>query len=206
MKKPSGTAPKRDSGKRPQLRVIRVLTEGTVTEPQYLNLIARGRRHDVTIQHHRDSAGSAPLTLVRAAREQQRESKRRPKANGPAFDEIWCVFDTDAHPDLHQALAEAASAGIHIALSNPCFELWLVLHAHDQNAHVAPHDIQRQARSLGLIDGKTIGGAHGEKLLLANVADAVDRAKRLDERHKLNGSPPGENPSSGMWRLISSIG
>lgn len=205
MKKPSGRAPKRNQRKRQPRRVVRVLTEGAVTEAHYLTLLAREHRHELTIQHDSESAGSAPLTLVRAARHQQSASKRRRKADGPDFDEIWCAFDTDEHPNINQALAEAMSSGIHTAVSNPCFELWLVLHVEDQNAHVHRHDIQRRALDLSLVDGKSLCGVGAEELLLANVTAAVDRAKRLDERHELDGSPPGANPSSGMWRLVISI-
>ena len=146
----------------------------------------------------------APLTLVQAAGHEQRASKRRRKADGPDFDEIWCVFDTDEHPNLPQALAQAASSGILTAVSNPCFELWLVLHVQDQNAHIDRHGIQRQARALSLTDGKSIR-RDNEGLLLANVSSAVGRAKGLDEKHALDDSPLGSNPSSGMWRLVVAI-
>lgn len=115
------------------------------------------------------------------------------------------MFDTDEHPNLRQALAEAANSGILTAVSNPCFELWLVLHVEDQNAHVHGHDIQRRAHDFGLVDGKSICNGAAEELLLANTSAAVDRAQRLDERHALDGSPPGANPSSGMWRLVVAI-
>ncbi|MFT7647504.1 MAG: hypothetical protein ACI8Y4_002253 [Candidatus Poriferisodalaceae bacterium] len=89
-------------------------------------------------------------------------SKRRRKADGPDFDEIWCVFDTDEHPNLEQAVAEAADSNIRTARSNPCFELWLVLHVADQTAHVHRHAIQRRAAALGLTDGKSVCSAEAE--------------------------------------------
>lgn len=187
MKKPSGSAPKRNQRKRPERRVIRVLTEGAVTEPHYLTLLARDHRHRVTIRHDSNSAGSAPLTLVRAAREQQRASNGRRKAEGPDFDQIWCVFDTDEHPNLKQTLAEAANSGVLTAVSNPCFELWLVLHVEDQNAHVHGHDIQRRAHDFGLVDGKSICDAAAEELLLTNCILA-------DIRYGRNGPSAALNP------------
>jgi hypothetical protein len=34
---------------------------------------------------------------------------------------------------------------------------------------------------------------------------AKARAIRLDAKHEADGSPPGSNPSSGMWRLVDMI-
>lgn len=205
MKKPSGGTPKRTAHKRTPLRIIRVLTEGAVTEPHYLTLLARKYRHEVTVRHAKESSGSVPLTLVQRAQEELRTSRQRRKADGPDFDEIWCVFDTDVHPNLDRAIQAAAGSGIETAVSNPCFELWLVLHAEDRTAHIHRHDIQRRAESLGLTDGKSICEADAEELLLTNTAAAIDRARQLDSRHEANGSPAGENPSSGVWRLVQSI-
>ena len=70
------------------------------------------------------------------------------------FDEIWCVFDTDAHENLPHAIEEARQSGIAVAVSNPCFELWLVLHVREQTAYIDRHDVQRLSNDLGLSDGK----------------------------------------------------
>lgn len=205
MKKPPGRSPKRSSNKAPQRRIIRVLTEGKLTEPEYLILLARQYRSSITLRHDRASNGSAPLTLVQEARRQQKASKNRRKADGPDFDEIWCVFDTDNHQNLDQAVNEARSTEIRTVVSNPCFELWLVLHAESQTAHIDHHKIQRRAVELGLIIGKSIGGADAKSILLGNTHLASDRARQLERTHKGNGSSSDANPSSGMWRLVKSI-
>lgn len=52
-------------------------------------------------------------------------------------DEFWALLDTDhwVQPNhiagLLQALGEARQSGFKIAMSNPCFELWLLLHHED---------------------------------------------------------------------------
>jgi hypothetical protein len=133
-----------------------------------------------------------------------RDLKRSRTRQDSGFDEIWCVFDVDAHPDLKSAIAEARDAGIGVAISNPCFELWLVLHAEDQTAHVDRRAIQRRARELGLVEGKSIPKAALPKLL-DGYEDAKGRAQALDARHEGDGRDPGANPSSGVWRLIDAI-
>lgn len=43
-------------------------------------------------------------------------------------DEVWAVVDQDQHSTLKDALALARREGVKVALSKPCFEVWLLLH------------------------------------------------------------------------------
>ena len=133
-----------------------------------------------------------------------RDLKRSRTRQEPGFDEIWCVFDVDAHPNVNSAVAEARDAGIEVAVSNPCFELWLVLHLEDQTAHVDRRTIQRRARELGLIAGKSIPESALSRLLIG-YEEAKGRAQSLDAMHAGDGRDSGSNPSSGVWKLIESI-
>lgn len=199
MSRAPRTQPPRGGGQRLPRRVIRVLTEGAVTEPDYLDLWRR-QSPSVVVDINTKTAGHAPLSRVQAAREMKRSQPRR----NPDFDEIWCVFDVDDHPNLNSAIVEARHAGIETAVSNPCFELWLVLHVDDQTTEVDRHTIQRRAGHLGLIEGKSIPEATKQKLL-DGFDDAKRRAQEYDTKHQLDDREPGSNPSSGVWRLIDSI-
>ena len=170
-----------------------------MTEPDYLKSWER-RNPGVRLDIDKDSAGCAPMTLVARAREQKKSQSRR----DPEFDEFWCVFDVDAHPDLNSAIAEARDANIWTAVSNPCFELWLVLHDEDQTAHVDRRTIQRRARDLGLIGDKAIPESALPRFR-DGYKDAKERARALDSKHEGDGRKPGANPSSGVWRLVDSI-
>ena len=181
-------------------RVIRVLAEGAVTEAGYLTEWAREHARAIDLRIDKDAAGCAPLKLVERAREQKRAQRRK----SPEFDEIWCVFDVDSHPDVNSALAEARDAGIEVAVSNPCFELWLVLHVEDRTANVDRHTIQRRARDLDLLAGKSIPESAWPRLA-EGYEDAKRRAQALDTMHHGDGRTAGSNPSSGVWRLIDSI-
>jgi hypothetical protein len=90
-----------------------------------------------------------------------------------------------------------------VAISNPCFELWLILHFQDQGAWL---DNQGASSLRRRLDGSLGKEVDGEKYM-PRVADAARRAAALDERHLRDGSlPPQDNPSSGMHRLITAIG
>ena len=201
MKKPSGRRLQRvHVQKQPPRHILRVLSEGELTEPSYFSEWAR--RHRDTVRLKLEDGGMTPDALVRTAK--QYLKNRRPRRADPDFDEIWCVFDTDQHPNLAQAINEAGQSGIEVAVSNPCFELWFVLHVQDQTGHIDRHDVQRLSNELRLSEGKKIRDTARNTLVEA-FETAKQRAQALDERHAGNGSPPRENPSTDVWRLVDRL-
>ena len=200
MTRPSGRFPRRHHVQRETRRIFRILTEGGRTEPHYLTLWARLNRHKVVVDI--TDTGMTPATLVRRAREHVRTGRRRRR--DPDFDEIWCVFDVDQHPHLQQAVNNARQSAIEVAVSNPCIELWLVLHVENQTAWISRHDVQQRSHELGLTRGKSIPEAACKTLTDAFEAAKV-RAEALDERHEGNGSPPRTNPSTDIWRLVDRL-
>ncbi len=144
------------------------------------------------------------MTLVTSAvAERKHQLTETKRGRGTGFDEYWCVLDVDEHPRLDQALSLADDNAINVALSNPCFELWFVLHEEDQTAFVHRDAIQRRGRALFGFDKRPSQDAL-EKLHTA-FPNAARRAALLDEMHFLNGSAVGSNPSTKISLLIESI-
>jgi hypothetical protein len=113
-----------------------------------------------------------------------------------AYDEAWVVCDVDEF-DVEPAIAKAAEHDhVKLALSQPCFEVWLILHL--------------KPGCPGFNDAAQAGAhlkrllAHWDKASLrfsdfsAEVHTASDRAKGL-------GEPPEANPSTAVWRVIESL-
>lgn len=97
----------------------------------------------------------------------------------------------------------AREHGIHLAISNPCIELWFLLHFEDQTAYIE----RRQAQSLAkeqLGCDKRLDDVALEALQ-QGFGEAKERAQRLDVKHEGDGSGVNANPSSGTWRLVDSI-
>ncbi len=182
---------------------ILVFVEGARTEDGYVKHWWRLNRRNVIVTID-EFTGAAPLPLVEravAVRKQEMLDARR--GRGRPHDEIWCVFDVDEHPKLAEAIQLAERSGIEVAVSHPCFELWLILHYRDQTAYIEPDGAQRVAKEL-LKCGKTLSAqALGE--LVVRYPDAAKRAKYLDKMHERNGSPPRSNPSSETWKLVDRI-
>ena len=201
MTAPSGRRPRRGHKAQKQRHVIRVLTEGGVTEPSYLTAWARSNRHRVHLDL--SDSGMAPITLVDRAKVYVRR-RRRARRDDREFDEIWCVFDIDEHANVRTAISNAKDSGIEVAVSNPCVELWLLLHVEDQTAFISRRDAQRRAKQLQLTCGKRIPKKALNRLFDC-FAPARQRARALDQRHVGNASPPRSNPSTDIWRLVDRI-
>ena len=104
------------------------------------------------------------------------------------------------------AIAAPPAAGlsnhIQLAVSNPCFEVWLILHFQGQGAWLDNNDARRLRRSL---DGSRDKGLDAAKYM-SLIGNATRRAVELDQHHLRNGTLfPDNNPSSGMHRLISAV-
>ncbi len=129
----TGPASRRSQTSQDDLDFLRGQEHGTTVfrslkrEPDVRDVAAVDLRVDP------DSAGGAPITLVRMAV----DARRRALRESSEIDEFWCVFDVEwptHHPSLHDALELAERNDIHVAVSNPCFELWLALHFKDVRA------------------------------------------------------------------------
>lgn len=194
-------APRR-SKKDASRREILVITEGEKTEDGYLLPWRREYRDSVIVTI--DPFHGVPLSLVnRAVDVKKAEARDAKRSRGRPHDEIWCMFDIDVHPNIDEALQKAVDNGIHLAISNPCIELWFILHFEDQTAHIERHDAQR--RSSDLLDcGKNLTPEAGNTLM-AEFEGARQRALALDAKHTGDGSPARSNPSSSIWSLIDSI-
>ncbi|MFF1696529.1 RloB family protein [Streptomyces sp. NPDC058257] len=134
----------KDSWERPaqrggqRRRQVFIFTEGKVTEPSYLDILKdHGVPHadkvpvEMHIANRKADSGRKPLDLVEQAiklkREEDRKAKRA-KLDDDFWPEVWCLFDHDNYKYIRDALEQAKTAGIGVAFSHPCFEVWRLAH------------------------------------------------------------------------------
>jgi hypothetical protein len=102
-------------------------------------------------------------------------------------DERWMLLDTDhvtqgTHlPGFLRALQTAAAQGVNVALSKPCFELWLLLH-HELETAVSTlrnaREVEEALRArLGEYNKANLKEEHYPH---SSVVAAIERAERLD--------------------------
>jgi hypothetical protein len=192
----------RQTSKAPPKRSYLVFVEGERTEEIYLTHWARRLRDRVAVSV--DPFRGVPLSLVeRAVEKKERSDREERRGRGAAWDEVWCLFDRDEHPNFERALDLATRKGISVAMSNPCIELWFILHHRDHAAYVERDRIQSACRrDLGFDKSPS---ASDLDALDPRYPDALARAIALDQKHHGDGSPPGSNPSTSVWRLVESL-
>ncbi len=196
MTKPRDYSSRSISGRSAGKPKIYIYSEGRVTEKIYLNSFkSRGAR---TIIYRK--LGADPVSLLKAAKKGRKELQHKGS-------EFWCVFDVDERwQEIPRMLSEAERAGVSVAVSNPCFELWLLLHRYDQHAFIDRKEAQKLADEQAILDGKLprqsfLDETETRKLYL----EAKKRAIALEQQHRANGNSDFHNPSSNVWKLIDSI-
>jgi hypothetical protein len=177
---------------------VLVVTEGRATEPGYLHGLRSSLRLGV-VDIEIDDRSGVPKTLVERAVEAKKEAlrlARRQRDDNLKYDEIWCVYDIDDHPNLPAARDQAAAHNIQLAISNPSFELWLLLHYEDQRAFLHRDDAASRCR-MHLPD-------YVKRVPFGRLADrleqAEDRAEELARMHARR-EEPVSNPSTGVFAL-----
>ena len=131
-------APKRTITSRAVRKELLVFVEGARTEANYLTAWHREYRDTVTVTI--DPFHGGPLQLVeRAIEAMNGEGRDARRGRGRAHDEYWCMFDHDEHPNVPDALSKALGAGVGVAFSNPCVELWFLLHFRTPRLRLPAH-------------------------------------------------------------------
>ncbi|MDE0135726.1 MAG: RloB family protein [Acidimicrobiaceae bacterium] len=200
----AGPKHQRRRGTRTEKRTFLVYCEGLRTETDYLEALKEvpeiRDRASVEVHIDYEKSGQPPMKLVEAA------------VDGPGaededdeIDEVWCVFDVEwptNHPKLDEALDLAQSRGIRTAISNPCFEYWLVLHFDQPLEWLTTAEACDLRQSLDQSDGKEVDGAQ----YMPRRSIALRRARYIERRHANDGNEfPCNNPSTGMHALLAAI-
>ncbi|MBX3251350.1 MAG: RloB domain-containing protein [Myxococcales bacterium] len=193
---------RRDASREPKPRILCVC-EGQATEPRYLEGFkawCKNPRVEIEI----DDSHGVPLTLVKRAWDRKKQAEadaKREKDENLRFDQVWCVFDIDEHPHIPEAKDMAAGNGIDLAISNAAFELWLILHFRESPGPQGRYDLVRILKGFlpeydkGTLDFTAFRDGYRA---------AVTRSRHLDRDADSTGWP-GQNPTTGVWRLTESI-
>jgi hypothetical protein len=189
--------PRRD----PRRRIL-IVCEGSVTEREYFrsfqHAVRNPRVHVEVAREH-----GVPVTLVEVAvrlRDEAKESARGQHDENLLWDEVWGVFDVDEHPNLEQACQSAERSGITLAISNPCFELWALLHFQDQRSHIERHKVRAALQRFMPGYDKLLDFTR----MHPSYETAKQRAADLDREAQHHGEP-ARNPTTGVPKLTESI-
>jgi hypothetical protein len=120
------------------------------------------------------------------------------------------ILDTDHNPEPNHrsnfitVIREAQSNSVHVALSCPCFEMWLLLHHADESeaANLTRcGEVQQAIRArIGEYNKTKLKREHYAE---GSAVEAILRAERLDG--KVPGGDIPEAPTTRIYRLLRAI-
>lgn len=212
-KKPSGREPLFERGKNREnyrrrgnlltpKKTILIVCEGKQTEPNYFNALRSAlRRKNIRVLIIPGGENLVtPIYLV-----QNLDTERQKLDWDPTNDEAWCVFDIEqvgTHQSLEQALAYARKRNFQLALSNPAFEYWLLLHFErtgraftdaTEVIHSLAHHIPNYSKSMAVY-----------RLVQEQTEQAIYNAESLRSLHEGNWED-FPNPSTGVDLLVKKL-
>lgn len=177
------------------VRLIIIASEGKETEKIYFNALAKvfrnPRVHVKVLERREDEQhNSSPLHVMNQLNDYKDQYSLE------ADDELWLVIDKDRWSDaLLSQVAQKCSqdCNMQMALSNPCFELWLLLHLvnaaklsceEQQRWLINRRKTKRSDPYLKVCLREEMGSYHesnyNAEALVINVKDAIARARELD--------------------------
>jgi len=159
-----------------------VATEGKETEKQYFRMF-NSTRIKVEILATTEDGKSSPEYVL------ERLDKCKKQYDLNEDDMLWLVSDVDRWGDkkLSDVCSQGRQRGYNLAISNPCFEVWLTLHFEDINTEDRTCDnFKARLRTI-------LGSYNGSNLNISaykpNTKDAVNRAKNLHPSSQHNWPP-----------------
>ena len=184
------------------------IARGENTEKSYFDAIRRSRSSALVEVKIVPGAGT-PHTIARQAvdrakHEELASSSRGKKDSFEEYDEVWAVFDRDTHPRFEEAIKLCEQHGVKIGRSDPCFELWLILHEQDYDKLGDGREVQKELGKL-----RPDYDPKGSKTpdcdeMVQRVEDAEGRAEAQLQRRKSEGAEC-DRPSTTVGRLTRAI-
>ena len=177
---------KRKSGFRDS-RLIVIATEGEKTEKKYFEDFSPNSRVGIEVLPNIDSQ-SSPLKVIELLNGFKSEYKLN------RADELWLVIDVDrwGEGQLSEVARLCGQKDYHLAVSNPCFEFWLLLHkaSIDQYSETRQQELLDNGRfsasrnqlqqELLVLCGEYNGANLRTEDFIPYVDDAISRAESLD--------------------------
>lgn len=168
-------------------KLIIIATEGQATEQDYFEEFLdqgkyqRSQVHIVLLK--RKETSSSPKYVVSQLHEHKRKFGLRKD------DKLWALIDLDqwTNNELNLVAADCESNEYCLALSNPCFEVWLLLHLKDLTEYNKKeiericknkHSIKEKIREF--ISSFDKGGNIHMQHFMNRIDKAIKNARKLD--------------------------
>ena len=172
-------------------KMIVIASEGSETEPKYFNelkFLSKNPNVKVFALEREDHTKSSPEHVI-----QMLDEFREKYSELEDHDEFWVVVDKDRW-DLENAGRLCKQKGYKMAVSNPSFELWLLLHLksldeYDSvtleefrvNQKVGKNRTRVEKELLDILGEYNKSNPKVKEHFCPHVGDAIKRARKLDD-------------------------
>lgn len=174
------------SAPRKMKAVFLVFCEGE-TEENYLDFIRRQYKSPIKIVPKTEGNGISQQLIWKRQNELKISKNERIST--------YLMYDLDVAP----VVEKLKSCKAEWLCSNPCIELWFLLHCKTQNAEISTenciHILQKSHHDWASYEKPQITDAQ-KRMLWENRAMAVERARTLKE---------AVNPSSTIYKLLEAV-
>lgn len=164
-------------------KIALVIYEGE-TEENYLNLIKKWYKSPVRIISHIEG------TRINQALVDKHERGLKISAKDKV--DTFLMYDMDVSAINEKLMACKAE----LLLSNPCFEIWLLLHTKEQKSSISSEAVLKELKKSASVwnnYNKSVYTDTQKAFLREHIEDAVNRAKMLKDLKK---------PSSRIYKLL----
>ena len=111
-------------------KVFVLAFEGNKTEEQYFSALKDSEKFNNELiylhllKRKKNDTNSAPKHVFNKLKKEAKD-----EFNFSHSDELWMIIDKDEWKDIPEIIGECEKLkNMYVAVSNPCFELWLLLH------------------------------------------------------------------------------
>ena len=156
-----------------------IATEGEKTEKIYFDVWKQKVEKTLVIKILEAKDGdSSPEKVLKRLENFLKGKSEYDSKNG---DEFWIVIDHDLRKEdfLSEIYDECRKKQFNLALSNPCFELWLNFHQENPKSPKTCADCLKEVKKL--LKGKYDKNDYDAAKLIENVSYAIQESRRLHE-------------------------
>lgn len=184
----------RESNSFEKEKIIVLAFEGNDTEEIYFDEFKSSELFDDALiflhllKRPKTDTNSAPNHVFKKLKKEAKD-----EYNFKDTDELWMIIDTDRWKNIPEIITECKKqTNMFVAVSNPCFEFWLLLHIknisdYDENELALILKNAKVSNKKNYVDSKIteILGSYNKsnpkpELFLPTIDVAIEQAKKLD--------------------------
>lgn len=198
---------------REQKRTFLLAFEGSVTEPNYFEDLFNDHKKKgliamtsyVFVPHEHTDPNGVLNDLL---------NFKKDGFSSKNYDHRWIVIDRDKEggnggghtaENFNNAIVRAGVNKVKVAYSNPCFEIWLLLHFNYRDTAIHRDELYQKLKNI-------IGYQKNSQITYENLKDNLDNAIRNAKKLKLSYEtggravrPESDNPVTTVFELIECL-